>query len=81
MKPSEYKEINQRKSKSKHDIHQQKVSSREKNVVLSIIYNNIKYNPVYETPALYYGFECWEMKKLVDKIECCGDKYAEVDEW
>lgn len=57
------------------------MSSREKNVVLSIIYNNIKYNPVYETPALYYGFECWEMKKLVDKIECCGDKYAEVDEW
>lgn len=51
------------------------------NVVFSIIYNNIKYNPVYETPALYYGFECWEMKKLVDKIECCGDKYAEVDEW
>lgn len=38
------------------------------NVVFSIIYNNIKYNPVYETPALYYGFECWEMKKLVDKM-------------
>lgn len=31
-------------------------------VVFSIIYNNIKYNPVY------YGFECWEMKKLVDKM-------------